>query len=117
MCFVTDEMFPLNRSHVAESDDMNNKNNHGKEVTILSSMQGRDIYLVLKSREYFYDELGSPDHCSKLPDVKIQGHFRVTFEKEKVSVLNTESLVSQKASVSKIEEILKFELSGFLPFL
>lgn len=107
-------MFPLNRSHIAESDDMNNKNNHGKEVTILSRMQGRDIYLVLKSRAHFHDELGSPDHCSKPPDIKIGGHFRVKFEKEKASVLNTESLVFQMACASKIEETLKFKLSGFL---
>lgn len=92
---------PPNRFHIAESDDMNNKNNHGKEVTILSSMQGREIYLVLKSRAHFHDELGSPDHCSKPPDIKSGGHFRVKFTKEKVSVLNTKSLVFQIAYSSK----------------
>lgn len=25
LCFVIDEMFPLNKSHIAQSDDMNNK--------------------------------------------------------------------------------------------
>lgn len=53
-------------------------------MAILSNMQGRDIHLVLKSRAHFHDELGSPDHCSEPPDIKIGGHFRALFAKENV---------------------------------
>lgn len=71
-------------------------------MAILSNMQGRDIHLVLKSRAHFHDELGSLDHCSKAPDIKIGGHFRAKFAKEKVSVLNTKILVFQIACASKM---------------
>ena len=71
-------------------------------MAILSNMQGRDIHLVLKSRAHFYDKLGSPDHGSKPPDIKIRGHFRATFAKENVPVLNTKLLVFQIACTLKI---------------
>lgn len=51
-------------------------------MTILSNMQGIDIHLELKSRTHFHDVLGSPDHCSKPPNIKIRGHFRAKFAKE-----------------------------------
>lgn len=78
------------------------KHNHGKETAILSNMQGRDIHLVLKTRAHFHDELGSLDHCSKPPDIKIGGHFRAKFAREKVGVLNTKFLVFQIACASKM---------------
>lgn len=55
------------------------------------------MHLVLKSRAHFHDELDSPDHCSKPPDIKTRGHFRAKFAKEKVSVLNTKITVFEMA--------------------
>lgn len=54
-----------------------------KGIAILNNIQARDIPLLLKSRAHFHDELGSPDHCSKPPDIKTRGHFRTKFAKEK----------------------------------
>lgn len=73
-------------------------------MAILSNMRGRDIHLVSKKKAHFHDGLGSPDHCSKPPDIEITGHFSAKFVEEKFSVLNTNILYFREQAPQKLRE-------------